>query len=152
MSNLWMRIALLAMLAAPFSLGQNIFGSFTGVVTDPSGSVAPNAAITARNTATAAVFSGRSDGEGVFWIRNLPVGVYDIIAELSGFQKSETRAVRVQVDEVMRVDIKLSVGSSAETVTVSDIGTVVDTVSATLKAVVDQKRIEELPLNGRNAA
>jgi outer membrane receptor protein involved in Fe transport len=58
----------------------------------------------------------------------------------------------VQVDEVVRVDIKLSVGAATETVTVAGVGSVVDTTTATLKAVVDQRRIEELPLNGRNAA
>ena len=59
--------------------------------------------------------------------------------------------MRVQVDEVVRFDIKLSVGSNVETVSVSAVPSTVDTTTATLKAVVDQKRIEELPLNGRNA-
>ncbi len=152
MTRLLIRGLLIAMLTAPLAFSQNIFGSFTGIVTDSSGGVVPNATVSARNTATAAVFNSRSDGEGVFWIRNLPVGVYDITGELSGFQRFENRGVRVQVDEVVRVDIKLSVGSNAETVTVTDVASVVDTTSATLKAVVDQKRIEELPLNGRNAA
>jgi hypothetical protein len=151
MTNLLIRSLLLLMLGAPFAFSQNIFGSFTGVVTDPSGGVAPNATVTARNTGTAAVFTSRSDGEGAFWIRNLPVGVYDITGELSGFQKFEARGVRVQVDEVVRFDIKLSVGSNVETVSVSAVPSTVDTTTATLKAVVDQKRIEELPLNGRNA-
>jgi hypothetical protein len=151
MTSPLVRGLLIAMLAAPLAFSQNIYGSFTGVVTDSSGSVVPNATITARNTGTAAVFNSRSDGEGVFWIRNLPVGVYDITGELTGFQKFENRDVRVQVDEVVRVDIKLSIGSNAETVTVTDVASNVDTTTATLKAVVDQKRIEELPLNGRNA-
>src|SRR5438045_1155185 len=151
MTNLLLRGLLLAVLSAPFAFSQSIFGSFTGVVSDSSGGVAPNAAITARNTGTAAVFNSRSDGEGVFWIRNLPVGVYDITAELSGFRRFETRGVRVQVDEVVRVDIRMNVGSNTETLTVSGTASVVDTTTATLKAVVDQKRIEELPLNGRNA-
>ena len=147
----WMAVLLAASVGAPLGFGQNIYGSFTGVVTDSSGSLVPSAIVTARNTATAAVFKSRSDGEGVFWIRNLPVGVYDITGELTGFQKFEARDVRVQVDEVVRVDIRLSIGSNSETVTVTDVASVVDTTTATLKAVVDQKRIEELPLNGRNA-
>src|SRR5260370_318478 len=78
MTNLLTRGLLLLMLGAQLAFSQNIFGSFTGVVTDPSGSVVPNAIVTARNTGTAAAFTSRSDGEGVFWIRTLPVGVYDI--------------------------------------------------------------------------
>ncbi len=139
-------------LAWPSLYSQSIYGSFTGVVTDSSGSVAPNALVSARNTGTAAVFTARSDGEGVYWVRNLPVGIYDITGELPGFQKYEVKGVRVQVDEVVRVDMKMNVGATAESITVEAATTTVDTTSATLKAVVDQKRIEELPLNGRNAA
>lgn len=148
---IWAGALLWVLCGTSLTFGQNINGSFTGVVTDATGSLVPNALVTARNEATAGISNTRSDSEGVFWIRNLPVGVYDITAELTGFQKSETRAVRVQVDEVVRVDFKLNVGSNAETVTVSAVASVVDTTTATLKAVVDQKRIEELPLNGRNA-
>src|SRR5436189_5191584 len=85
----------LLLTGSPF--GQNVNGTFTGIVTDTTGAVAPNASITARNTGTSAVFTARSDGEGVYWIRNIPVGVYDITAEVRGFQKFETKDVRVQV-------------------------------------------------------
>src|SRR5258706_2955374 len=147
MKNIHLSLALL--LTCP-AFCQDVNGTFTGVVSDATGAVAPNASVTARNTGTAATFAAHSDGEGVYWIRNIPVGVYDITAEAPGFQKFETREVRVQVNEIVRVDVKLNVGSTTETVTVSAAATVVDTTTATLKAVVDQKRIEELPLNGRN--
>src|SRR6266704_1542662 len=145
------RLSLAALLLTCPAFCQDVNGTFTGVVTDATGSVAPNASVTARNTGTAATFAAHSDGEGVYWIRNIPVGVYDITAEAPGFQKFETREVRVQVNEIVRVDVKLNVGSTTDTVTESAAATVVDTTTATLKAVVDQKRIEELPLNGRNA-
>src|SRR5258708_38275208 len=111
---------------------QSVNGTFTGVVTDSTGAIAPNASVTARNTGTAAASVAHSDGEGVYWIRNSPVGVYDITAEVTGFQKFETREVRVQVNEIVRVDIKLNVGSTSETVTVTGTATVVDTTTATL--------------------
>ena len=66
MPNALIRGLLIVLLAAPFAFSQNIYGSFTGVVTDSSGSVVPNALVTARNTGTAAVFTSRSDGEGTF--------------------------------------------------------------------------------------
>ena len=143
--------ALVGVLAAP-AFTQNINGTFTGIVNDSSGGVVPNVNVTARNNGTGAVFSARTDGDGVFLIRTVPVGVYDLSSEVSGFQKFETRGVRLQVNETIRVDMKLSVGNTSETVTVSSAAAVLDTVSSTLKDVVDQKRIEELPLNGRNPA
>jgi outer membrane receptor protein involved in Fe transport len=78
------------------------------------------------------------------------VGVYDVTVEAAGFQNFTMRGIRLQVNETIRVDANLSVGTSSETVTVVAEAVVVDTISPTLKAVVDQKRIEELPLNGRN--
>ena len=87
MTNALIRGLLIVLLAAPSAFSQNIYGSFTGVVTDSSGSVVPNALVTARNTGTAAVFTSRSDGEGTFWIRNLPVGVYDHHGRIDRFPK-----------------------------------------------------------------
>ena len=146
------RLIFAALLSAISAFPQSVNGTFTGVVSDPSGGVTPNASITARNTATAATFATKSDGTGVYTLRNVPIGVYAVTGELAGFQKFEVKGVRVQVDEIIRIDVRLSVGSSTETVTVNAAATSVDTTSATLKSVVDQKRIEELPLNGRNAA
>ncbi len=150
MLNLSTRSLLGALLLVSSVSAQNVNGTFTGLITDSAGAVVPNATVRARNSATAATFTTQSDGEGVYWLRAVPVGVYDITAEVSGFQKFEARDVRVQVNETIRVDVKLNIGSTSETVTVTAAGTTVDTASATLKAVVDQKRIEELPLNGRN--
>src|SRR2546427_9423309 len=133
------RLSLAALLWTCPAFCQNVNGTFTGVVTDATGAVAPNASVTARNTGTSAAFTAHSDGEGVYWIRNIPVGVYDITAESPGFQKFETKGVRVQVNEIVRVDVKISVGSTNETVTVTGAATIVDTTTATLKAVVDQK-------------
>ena len=151
MNNMLVRFLSSALFAALAAFSQNINGTFTGVVTDSTGGVAPNASITARNLATAATFNTKSDGTGTYTLRNVPIGLYDITCELAGFQKFEAKRVRVQVDEVIRVDLRLNVGNATETVTVTSAATSVDTTSSTLKSVVDQKRIEELPLNGRNA-
>ncbi|MBK5291029.1 MAG: TonB-dependent receptor [Acidobacteriia bacterium] len=129
---------------------QNVTGAISGIVHDPSGAVVPGVKVTATNAGTSAKFQTSSDGTGAYTIRTLPVGVYDLTAEQSGFKKFETKGIRLQVNEVARMDVTLSVGSVGETVTVSGQALAVDTTTATLKAVVDQKRIEELPLNGRN--
>jgi len=111
----------------------------------------PGANVRATNTGTRAVFRTTTNSEGQYAIRTIPVGLYDLAVEAAGFKRFETTAIRVQVDELARVDAELSVGASTESVTVVGEVVTVDTESATLKSVVDQRRIEQLPLNGRNA-
>ena len=119
-------------------------------MTQPA-AVVPNATIKAVNTGTNAEFQGVTNAEGQYTIRTMPVGLYTVTIEAPGFKKHETSGIRLQVDEVARVDATLGVGAATETVTVSGAVVPVDTETSTLKTVVDQKRIEELPLNGRNA-
>lgn len=142
-------VALLALIALP-ALPQNVSGTISGIVHDPSGAIVPLVNITATNTGTSATFQTTTDDSGAYILRTLPVGIYDLAAEINGFKKYQTKGIRLQVNEIARVDVNLAVGTAAETVTVSSQAVVVDTTTATLKAVVDQKRIEELPLNGRN--
>ena len=144
-------LILILLAAAVFTASaQDINGNITGVVTDPSGAVVPNATVTAIHTGTNARFTATSNADGVYTIRSIPVGIYDLTAEAAGFSKYEGKGIRLQVNETARVDVNLKVGTAAEAVTVTAEAVNVDTTTATLKAVVDQKRIEELPLNGRN--
>lgn len=110
----------------------------------------PNVPVTITNIGTNAVFQATTNEQGVYLINALPVGLYDLSAATGGFKKFETHNVRLQVNEVVRVDMAMTVGETAETVTVSGSAVNVDTTTATLKTVIDQKRIEDLPLNGRN--
>jgi len=146
-----LRLVLALTFAALPALPQNVTGTISGFVRDPSGAVVPSANITVTNLGTSATFQASSDDTGAYTLRTLPVGVYDLAAEVSGFKKYQTRGIRLQVNEIARVDVNLAVGTAAETVTVSSQAVTIDTTTSTLKAVVDQKRIEELPLNGRNA-
>ena len=91
-----------------------------------------------------------SDSIGSYTVRAIPVGVYDLQVSTSGFKKFEAKDIRVQVNEFLRVDVTLDVGTATETVTVTGQPIIVDTTTQTLKTVVDQRRIEDLPLNGRN--
>ena len=147
--NLFRLIAILALIALP-AIPQNVSGTISGIVHDPSGAVVPLVNITATNTGTSATFQTTTGETGAYTLRTLPVGNYDLTAEVNGFKKYQTKGIRLQVNEIARVDVNLAVGTASETVTVSSQAVVVDTTTATLKAVVDQKRIEELPLNGRN--
>ncbi len=125
-------------------------GGIGGVVKDATSAVAPSVALTATNTGTNAAFKTISDSGGNYAFRSLPVGLYDVSATASGFKRFVSNGVRVQVNELVRVDVSLQVGDLTQTVDVSGQVAIVDTTSATLRTVVDQQRIETLPLNGRN--
>ncbi len=131
--------------------GQNITASITGAIKDGTGARIPSATVKATNQGTQATFVAAVDSDGTYVFRVLPVGIYQVRFESAGFQPREFRDVRLQVNETARLDATLNVASTNEAITVSGAVVNVDTTSATLRTVVDQKRIEELPLNGRNA-
>jgi len=130
---------------------QTTTGGITGVVQDAGGGVLPGVSVKATHEATNAETVAVSNDVGLYVLRGLPVGRYTVVAELSGFQTSKNTDVVVRVNEDVRLDIGLKVGAVSEMVTVSGMASTVDTVSGTLRTVVDQQRIENLPLNGRNA-
>jgi Carboxypeptidase regulatory-like domain/TonB-dependent Receptor Plug Domain len=138
-----------AALGAPVD-AQTTTGGITGVIQDAGGGVLPGATIKATHGATNAETTAVSNQVGIYVLRGLPVGRYTVVAELSGFQTSKNTDVVVRVNEDVRLDIGLKVGAVSEMVTVSGMASSVDTVTGTLKTVVDQERIENLPLNGRN--
>ncbi|MEX2303660.1 MAG: carboxypeptidase-like regulatory domain-containing protein [Bryobacterales bacterium] len=138
------------LLAVSVGLAQNVTSSIAGVVTDASGAVVPGASVSVTNTGTNAHYTGSTTDLGTFNIRSLPVGLYDLSVEVSGFKKYEARGIRTQVNETARVDVALEVGQVAESVEVQANVVNVDTESATLKTVIDQRRVEDLPLNGRD--
>ena len=132
--------------------GQEVTGTVVGVVKDASGGVVPNAAVMATNAGTNASYTGISDAEGAYSIRSLPVGVYNLSASVPGFKRYDATGIRVQVNETSRVDLQLELGSTSESVNVTATAVHVDTESPILKTVIDQSRVEELPLNGRDPA
>ena len=143
------QILLVAVLGTPVS-AQTTTGGITGVVRDAGGGVMPGVTVKATHEATNAETTAVSNEVGVYVLRGLAVGRYTVLAELSGFQASKNTDVVVRVNEDVRLDISMKVGAVSEMVTVSGAASTVDTSTGTLKTVVDQERIENLPLNGRN--
>jgi hypothetical protein len=129
---------------------QTTTGAITGVVRDTAGGVIPGVTVKATNAATGTEHATVSDEAGLYVLRGLAPGTYTVVGELAGFQTFKHADVLVRVNEDIRLDIAMQVGAITETVTVSGQARSVDTVSGTLKTVVDQERIERLPLNGRN--
>ncbi len=147
----WTAAAVAAILAAPVStLAQTTTGAITGIVRDPDGGVIPGVEVKAQHLGTNAEHVTVSDSQGIYNLRALPVGRYSVAAELQGFQRFEVPNVVVRINDEVRLDVALRVGAVTESVEVSGAATPVDSVTSTLKTVVDQQQIETLPLNGRN--
>jgi hypothetical protein len=141
----------LGLVAAP-AHAQQTTGTITGRVVDDSGAAVPGATVTGTNTATGFVRSDASDAEGVFRLTALPVGTYDLVAELQGFRKVENKGIVLSVGQTLDLNFTLKIASVQETVTVTGGTPLIETGQSSVGGVVDVGRIESLPLNGRQFA
>ena len=124
-------------------------GEITGEVKDQSGAVAPNVAVTATNIETNVTRSTVTNSAGVYSFPELTPGRYRVKATASGFEASAVN-LELQVQQTARVDFTLTVGSSTQTVEVSAGAEMLSTENATVGTVIEERRISDLPLNGRN--
>jgi hypothetical protein len=143
-----------AILPASSALAQTAStGVITGVVQNEKGEVVANATVRAVNTGTNATREVKASGEGVYEITQLPPGTYRVEAEAQGFSKSATENVTVNVLERTTVNPTLKVGAVTETVNVTaENQPLVETSKTDVSGVIDQKRLENLPVNGRSFA
>jgi len=141
--------AAMLLLANP-SFAQSLFGTILGTVTDRSGAVVPNAQVRIRNTATNTVRSIVTSTTGDYQAPALPVGLYEVAVEAQGFKRSVAQSVSLAVDQRARVDFQLEIGSIEQVVEVSTTTPLIETDTASQGTVVDNRRIVQLPLNGRN--
>jgi outer membrane receptor protein involved in Fe transport len=144
-------VALLLAAAVTPAFAQQTTGSIAGRVLDEQKGAVPGATITVRKAETGFIRSEVSDSEGLYRITGLPVGSYSLGIEMSGFQP-QTRTVQVSVSETLTADFDLHIAAMAENVTVTAGSPLVDTTSSAVGGVVDTRRIESLPLNGRQFA
>ena len=131
---------------------QQTTGNISGRIVDGQGSAVPGVTVTGRNTQTGFVRTDVSDGEGLYRLTALPVGTYDVTAELQGFSRFESKGLVLNVGQNMAVDVALAVASLSETVTVTGETPMIETTSSSVGGVVDVARMENLPLNGRQFA
>ena len=124
--------------------------TLAGVVTDDSGAAVPGATVTVRATATDAVRTIVTDGEGRYRFPGLDPGTYEVTVELQGFQRTRRAGVTLNVGQNATIDLKLSVGRMEDVVTVVGEAPLIDTTRSSIAAVVDAQQIRELPLNGRD--
>jgi len=127
-------------------------GTIAGTVIDPSGASVPGAKVTVVNTATGLSRQTTTATDGGYVFPLLPVGTYNVVVEASGFRRFEQRGITVKADASSTVTVTMQLGAVTDTVTVESNAEMVETRSGTLSQTVNQQRIVELPLNGRNAA
>jgi hypothetical protein len=144
--------ALFLLLGGTQAFAQQTTGTITGRVVDQQGAAIPGATITAKNIANGFTRTEVSDSEGVYRLAALPVGIYEVNAELSGFSTVSKKDIEVNVAQVVAVEFSLKVAALAETVNVTGATPLIQTTASNVGAVVDVKRIESLPLNGRQFA
>src|SRR5271168_2226460 len=125
-------------------------GSFSGTVTDKTGSVISGATVRATLQATGATRESKTDNSGHYLMPLLPIGDYTIRAEFQGFQPAEEKDVRLQVDEHRELNFTLAPASVTEKVEVSATEVAVETANPTLGQVITSQQVAQLPLNGRN--
>ncbi len=124
--------------------------TMAGRVNDATGAVVPGATITARHLQRSIERIAISDADGRFVLAALPVGTYDVRAELSGFKPVVRQGVALTVGQALAVDFTLEVGGVVEAVNVIGAASAVNTRTGELSYLVDERAIEQLPLNGRN--
>src|SRR6185436_16888756 len=110
------------------------------------------ATVTAKNAATGLTRSEVSDAEWLYRLQALPIGTYEVTAELQGFATLSKKDVAVNISQTQSIDFGMKVASLAETVNVTGATPLIETTASSVGAVVDVKRIESIPLNGRQFA
>jgi len=131
------------------SIAQTNTAEIHGVVKDPTGGVLPGATVVAIHVAGGFRIERVSDQEGRFFIPALPVGEYSITVTLDGFKAVTRSDVVLQVGQRLDLPITLPIGDRSENVTVTGITPLLQTASAEVSDVIDNRQVVQLPLNGR---
>lgn len=148
-SSLW--FALAAVLATGNVVSaQSYRAQITGIVTDPSGASVPNAQITAINLTTGVREVSVSNDQGIYRVLNLQPASYRVEVEAANFKKFVEQSVTLHVGDVATMNITLQVGSLSEVVEVLGTTPLLESESASLGHVVNERNMQELPLNLRN--
>src|SRR6266540_217814 len=144
--------AVCVLLACASAAAQQTTGNVAGRVLDQQNAAVPGVTVTAKSPSTGFTRSEVSDAEGVYRLTALPVGVYEVTAELQGFSTVSKKDVIVDVSTTVTIDFSLKVAALAETINVTGATPLIETATSSVGGVVDVKRIESMPLNGRQFA
>jgi hypothetical protein len=134
----------------PLLFAQLTTGGIVGTVSDPSGSRIPGVTVTALEVETSTPTTATTDSSGNYSFTNLHIGKYSLTFQKEGFQRVIQSNVDLGIGQVIRFDIALKVGSVSQTVEVTDAPPLLQTETSSLGTIETEKRIVDLPLNGRN--
>ncbi len=140
----------LAVFLPPYLFAQAGSGTISGSVADTSGAVVPGAAVVALNEATGFKRQSAVGSTGEFSLVGLQPGEYTVSVEMQGFKRFSTKDLKLEVDQKIRLEVKLEVGNVAEVVEVTSQAALLNTEQSSTGAVVDRQKIIDFPLNGRN--
>ena len=140
--------AVLALLPAAF--GQTTKGSVVGRVTDSSGAVVVGASVELRNENTGAKLTAKTSSTGEYTFSTVDPGTYSITAGSKGFEETVASGIVLDVAGTIRQDVKLSVGSASDTIEITSASPVIETDSPEISSVIDNRQIEDTPINGRD--
>ena len=138
------------LIGSPDVLAQLTTATMSGTIKDSSGGVLPGVAVTIKHVETGIARSVVTDADGRYEAASLPLGDYEVRAELSGFRPLVRSGIALTVGRHAVVDLALEVGGMQEAVTVVSEAALLETNTATVANLIDSKRVEELPLNNRD--
>ncbi len=137
------------LLVAQSAWGQSDRGSITGTVTDSSGAVVPEVAVTATNVATGVKFNSPSNSIGLYTILNLPLGTYSVTFKKDGFQSIDRSNITISTAQVVQLDVKLRVGAETQVMTVTDDAPVLETQTSDVGTNMKAAPLQDLPFNAQ---
>ena len=146
--NISLMLFLLLILSIP-ALAQST-ATLQGTVTDPKGDVMPNAKVVVRNQGTGIERTTQTDSDGNYQVAALPVGMYRIEVQAQGFQTQMVGDLSVEVGRTVVQNFQLNIGDISQSVTVVSSAPVIETTTTSVGTVINQKTVQEIPLNGRH--
>ncbi|MFN7931796.1 MAG: TonB-dependent receptor [Bryobacteraceae bacterium] len=139
----------LALAALPLA-AQTTAGQITGIISDPTGAMVAGASVTARNAATGATRLTTSNESGNYTIPLLEPGPYSVTVQKEGFRTAERTGINLSVNATIRLDMTMTLGAVNDSISVNADAPLLDADQSSLGTVVDNRKVTELPLNGRN--
>ena len=138
------------LVATSLSAAQTTTAAFQGTVMDPSGAVLPGVQVTASNVDTGLKRTTITNEEGRFLLSELPPGPYELNVSLTGFETLVRKGLTLTVGQQANLSLTMKVGAVDQQVVVTGDAPIVETTQSSVSGVVEEKRITELPLNGRD--
>jgi hypothetical protein len=142
-------LVLFSLASGDFAHAQST-ASLSGTITDPAGAAIPNAQVVAKNQATGVESTTESDASGAYQFPSLPIGAYRIQVTATNFQVAVVTDLKLEVATAATQNIQLKVGEVSEHVLITAEAALVETATTSLGQVIDEKTVQEIPLNGRH--